>query len=356
MTSFLCQNELYCRGHCFLGKLIGDDCAIGIREVFKFLWLWGENHREKIYQHRVSPTAKHSPKVAVIGSGPAGMSAAWRLSEMGASVTVFEKELRPGGIPFWETPRFRFPAERAMDCLMNGLAALGVELRTGIGIGERGGPSLEDLLASGYDHIFVATGLAIPEKMGVPGEHGSCCISAKQLFRMEREAGVDAMVDRFRDMRVVVIDAGNTAMDASRSLLRYGANPTVVYWGDNPRSLPKEYQAAKSEGVDFLFSVRPLGLERCGAGIIMSMAKRDHPFTVNADFVVNAIGALPGFRHEWITTDEKGFVKVMGKTLQTSRPSILAGGDIVAKGNVTTAIRDGFRAAKEIMLRDQKGL
>jgi|GEM_PF-320062 len=356
VTSFLCQDELYCGGSCFLGRLMGRRCSIRNKEIFKFLWQWGRENRDRIPPPFRMNMLSRTAKVAVVGSGPAGMAAAWRLAERGCSVTIFERENHPGGIPYWETPRFRFPADQVMDDLISDLKRLGAEFELGVNIGEGGDLSLSDLFEKGYTSVFLATGLTVAKKLGIPGEEESGVISSKDLFRMERELGVEEMIKRFRGKRVIVTEGGNTAMDTARTLLRYGAQPLVVYWRKGPRSLKKEYNAAREEGVQFMFLTKPVRIER-DRGLIVMRAVRmkdgeplpESEFEIRADAVVNAIGAIPDFRDENLISDERGFVKVDPDDLSTSRRSVLAGGDLIEEGNVTKAIRDGFKAARIIL-------
>jgi glutamate synthase (NADPH/NADH) small chain len=361
ITSFLCQDELYCRGSCFLGRLMGERCGIRNKEVFKFLWNWGREHQGEIPPPTRVDLFSRPIKVAVVGSGPAGMAAAWRLAEHGCWVTIFEKEERLGGIPYWETPRFRFPAEEVIGDLTHDLESLDVEFKLGIKIGRDGDLTLDDLFDAGYNSIFLATGLTIAKRLRIPGEDECGVISSKELFRMERMLGVEEMIKSFKGKRVIVTEGGNTAMDTARTLLRYGAKPLLVYWRKGPRSLRKEYEAAREEGVEFTFSTRPIRLRRHGDHInmIAIRMKDEDPipesmFEIQADAVVNAIGALPDFECEGISKDENGFVKVDFKTLQTSRDLVFAGGDLVEEGNVATAIRDGFEAARIILVRGKR--
>lgn len=357
ITSFLCQDELYCGGSCFLGRLMGQGCSIRSREIFKFLWRWGGENSDKIPPPFRMNMYPKPIKVAVVGSGPAGMAAAWRLAERGFTVTVFEKENHPGGIPYWETPRFRFPAEQVIDNLVRQLGRMGVEFKLGIRIGREGEITLNELLDEGYSWIFLATGLTVAKKLGIPGEEESGVISSKELFRMERDLGREEMIRRFRGKRVIVTEGGNTAMDTARTLLRYGARPTVVYWRKGPRSLKREYEAAKAEGVQFMFLTKPVQIKRDQGRIVMKAVKMkegEEPlpgsdFEIQADAVINAIGAIPDFRDEDLIVDERGFVRVEPGNLTTSRRSVLAGGDLIEEGNVTKAIRDGFKAARIIL-------
>ncbi|MCD6505028.1 FAD-dependent oxidoreductase [Candidatus Poribacteria bacterium] len=356
VTSFLCQDELYCRESCFLGRLMGHRCSIRNKEIFKFLWQWGRESRDEIpppFRMNLLPS---TVRVAVVGSGPAGMAAAWRLAERGCSVTIFERENHPGGIPYWETPRFRFPADQVINDLINDLERLGVEFELGISIGKEGDLSLDDLFERGYTLAFLATGLTVAKRLGIPGEEESGTISSKDLFKMERELGVEEMIRRFRGKRVIVTEGGNTAMDTARTLLRYGAQPLVVYWEKGPRSLEKEYEAAKSEGVQFMFLTKPIRMERDRGRIIMRAVRmkdgelsHGNELELQVDAVVNAIGAIPDFKDENLILDERGFVRVSPDDLSTSRESVLAGGDLIEEGNVTKAIRDGFKAAKIIL-------
>lgn len=353
LTSFLCQDERYCRRRCFEGKLLGERCALRIREVFKSVWWWGLESRSEIPPPRGRPAPGDQFRVAIVGSGPAGLAAAWKLAERGCEVTVFEREERPGGIPYLETPRFRFPAEEVIGQIISDLEALGVRFETGVEVGE-GGLSLDELFGMGYGAVFLATGLTVAKKLGIPGEEEAGAISSKQLFRMERELGVEEMIRRFRGKRVLVTEGGNTAMDAARTLLRYGARPVIVYWRPEPRALKKEYEAAKAEGVEFMLLTKPVELRRVGDKIRMKAVKTrfdepvpDSAFEIEADAVVNAIGALPSFRDKGIILNDEGFV-VVDDELRTSRDKVFAGGDLVREGNVTTAIRDGFKAAESI--------
>jgi len=317
------------------------------------VWWWGLENRSEIPPPTRRPALGDRFKVAVVGSGPAGLAAAWKLAERGCEVTVFEREETPGGIPYLETPRFRFPAEEVIGWIISDLKALGVKFKTGVEVGE-GGLSLDGLFGMGYEAVFLAAGLTVAKKLNIPGEDEVGVISSKQLFRMERELGIEEMIRRFKGKRVLVTEGGNTAMDTARTLLRYGAHPVIVYWRPEPRALKKEYEAAKAEGVEFMLSTRPVELRKVGDKIRMKAVKTrfdepvpDSAFEIEADAVVNAIGALPSFRDKGIILNDKGFA-VVDDELRTSRDRVFAGGDLVSEGNVTTAIRDGLRAAELI--------
>jgi glutamate synthase (NADPH/NADH) small chain len=357
ITEYLCQTEEnYCEAHCNLTTLLGSRNGVAIQEVLKTLW----------YYSRFTPSpptsnpVTHLPKIAIVGSGPAGLAASLELAAKGYRVHIYEKKDKLGGIPRYEIPPFRFPANQILTEIEEKLRAFSIEIFTQIEIGTK--IHLEDLWSDGYQAVFLATGLVKPVRLNIPGEELSQVMTSVELFSLYYKYGMRIM-DRFRNKRVIVTDGGNTAMDTSRFLLRLGAEPIIIHWRDWPRALPKETAAAQREGVKFLHLCRPIRFlgdsEGNLRGVLISRTEYDaqtqqdrlipgSEFIIPADYVVHAIGSLPDFFYPGLHHDPEGHVIVDPETLATSLEGIFAGGDLRAKGNISTAIRDGKKAAHSI--------
>ena len=365
MTEYLCQTvENYCERHCVSAHLFGTGNEIAIQTILRTLWDYGKHKFEgriQIYQKYKTSLSSREKKVAIVGSGPAGLRAAMGLAKIGYHVSIFERKGKIGGIPRYETPLFRFPAEEVFQRIEQDLQALSIEIRKGVTIGLD--MTIDDLIHQGFAAIFIATGLTIPKRLTIPGEDLKGVSTSIDIFNEFHRNGLDDLVKRFKDKRGYVIDSGNTAMDTSRLLRRFGADVTCIFWKDAPRAYPKEFAAATKEGVSFLFSSLPVKLIGDDNGILshIRIVKTSHsgrsgewepvPGTENdlpAEFCMYAIGARPNFKLEGIKLNSEGHIIVNSETMQTTMSNLLAGGDAVERGNISTAIRDGRRAAQSI--------
>ena len=364
----VCPQETQCEGSCIMG-VKNEPIAIGALERFV-----ADNHRAQAKPQ--SPCYPAGRKVAVIGSGPSGLTCAKDLAEHGYQVTVFEALHHAGGVLVYGIPEFRLPKKEVVEPEIDNLRRLGVEIRTNVIIGKS--ISIDQLFDDmEYEAVYIASGAGLPKFMGIAGETLIGVISANELLtRTNLMHGYDEAYDTpiYLGRKVIVVGGGNVAMDAARTALRLGSEVTVVY-RRGQQDMParrEEVHHAMEEGVQFMFQTAPveiLGNEdgtvhalRCAR---MEMGEADakgrrsfkqiegSEFDMEADTIVAALGTspnplirttTPGLECEpWggIKADENG---------QTSRKLIFAGGDAVSgAATVILAMGAGRKAAKAII-------
>lgn len=367
VTGRVCPQETQCEGLCLRAKK-GSSVAIGSLE--RYVADWAQAHPEALT--RALPIARNR-SVAVVGSGPAGLTAAGELARKGYSVTIFEAFHAAGGVLIYGIPQFRLPND-IVDKEVDRLRELGVTIETNAIIGKT---FTLDELRGRFDAVFLAVGAGLPVFMDVPGENLKGVYSANEyLTRVNLMGawGADSDTPVLHGQRVVVVGGGNVAMDAVRTARRLGAADAVVVYRRGHDELParaEEVHHAEQEGIRFEFQVAPLevlgdeahwvtGL-RCQRMALgepdASGRRRPEPipgseFVIECDMVVVAIGTRsnPLLRatapdlavNEWgyIVTDEFGM---------TSLPGVFAGGDIVrGSATVILAMGDGKRSAAAI--------
>ena len=364
----VCPQETQCEGACVMG-VKAEPIAIGALERFV-----ADNHRAQSKPQ--SPCYPAGRKVAVIGSGPSGLTCAGDLAKHGYQVTVFEALHHAGGVLVYGIPEFRLPKQRVVEPEIDNLRRLGVEIRTNVIIGKS--ITIDQLFEDmEYDAVYIASGAGLPKFMGIAGETLIGVISANELLtRTNLMHGYDEQYDTpiYLGKKVIVVGGGNVAMDAARTALRLGSEVTVVY-RRGEMDMParrEEVHHAMEEGVQFMFQTAPLeilgnedGTVRALRCIKMEMGAPDEKgrrkfspiegseCDVEADTIVAALGTspnplirttTPGLDCEsWggIKADENG---------QTSRKLIFAGGDAVSgAATVILAMGAGRKAAKAIM-------
>lgn len=363
----VCPQETQCEGSCIMG-LKAEPIAIGALERFV-----ADNHRlQSKPQPQCYPAGR---KVAVIGSGPSGLTCAKDLAAHGYQVTVFEALHHAGGVLVYGIPEFRLPKQQVVEAEIDNLRRLGVEIRTNVIIGKS--ITIDQLFEDmEYDAVYIASGAGLPKFMGIEGETLIGVISANELLtRTNLMHGYDEHYDTpiYLGRKVIVVGGGNVAMDAARTALRLGSEVTVVY-RRGQQDMParrEEVHHAMEEGVQFLFQTAPLqilgnadGTVRALRCVKMEMGVPDdrgrRRFTpiqgsetdIEADTIVAALGtspnplirtSTPGLDCEpWggIKADENG---------QTSRRYIFAGGDAVSgAATVILAMGAGRKAAAGI--------
>jgi glutamate synthase (NADPH/NADH) small chain len=366
----VCPQESQCEASCTLTKKF-DPVAIGKLERFAADW-------EAAHLPPVARPADEAPrqKVAVVGSGPAGLTCAADLARAGFGVTVFEALHAAGGVLRYGIPEFRLP-RTVLDAELRRLQALGVEIRLDFLVGRTA--TLDELLDEwGYSAVFLATGAGTPTFMGIPGESLSGVYSANEfltrvnLMGAARLQDVDTPVKCGR--RVAVIGGGNTAMDAVRTARRLGAEKATLVYRRSRAEMParlEEVHHAEQEGVEFLLLTNPLSIEgdergwvralRCqrmelgeadASGRRRPVAIPGSEFELPVETVIEAIGQKPNpiiqSTTPGLTTGRAGIV-VVGESQETSRAGVFAGGDLARGGaTVILAMRDGRRAAAAI--------
>ncbi|MBR1549686.1 MAG: NADPH-dependent glutamate synthase [Bacteroidales bacterium] len=364
----VCPQETQCEGSCVMG-VKNEPIAIGALERFV-----ADNHRAQSKpQSQCYPAGR---KVAVVGSGPSGLTCAGDLAKHGFQVTVFEALHHAGGVLVYGIPEFRLPKQRVVEPEIENLRRLGVEIRTNVIIGKS--ITIDQLFSEmEYDAVYIASGAGLPKFMGVKGETLIGVISANELLtRTNLMHGYDEQYDTpiYLGKKVIVVGGGNVAMDAARTALRLGSEVTVVY-RRGQQDMParrEEVHHAMEEGVQFMFQTAPVeilgnedGTARALRCVKMEMGAPDEKgrrsfkaiegseVDVEADTIVAALGTspnplirttTPGLECEpWggIKADENG---------QTSRKLIFAGGDAVSgAATVILAMGAGRKAAKAIM-------
>ncbi|MEM2092964.1 MAG: NADPH-dependent glutamate synthase [Candidatus Bathyarchaeia archaeon] len=364
----VCPQEEQCQKYCTLGKT-GDPVSIGRLERFVADW-----ERERGFNIPEIP-ASTGKAVAVVGSGPAGLTVAADLAKLGHKVVIFEALHLPGGVLIYGIPEFRLP-KVIVQAEVDYIKKLGVEIRLNHLIGRT--YTIPELLKSGFDAVFIGTGAGLPQFLNVPGENLSGIYSANEfLIRVNLmkaylfpEYDTPIKVGR----RVAVIGAGNVAMDAARSALRLGAEQVHIVYRRSKEEMPareEEIENAREEGVQFQFLAAPVRFIGDEKGWVKQMEcirmelgppdesgrRRPVPvkgseFTIDVDTVIIAIGRTPNpiiqrtteglAVTQWgtIVTDENG---------KTSIEGVYAGGDIVTgEATVISAMGAGKRAAKAI--------
>ncbi|HDN85014.1 MAG TPA: NADPH-dependent glutamate synthase [Candidatus Aerophobetes bacterium] len=368
----VCPQEDQCELMCVRGKK-GEPVAIGRLE--RFVADWEMSHpAEQPVNNSPSPDA---PKVAVVGSGPAGLTAAADLARMGYRVTVFEALHKPGGVLRYGIPEFRLP-KAILEREVKYIESLGVEIHTNVLIGKTF--TIKELLENeGFSAIFVGTGAGLPHFLGIPGEDLNGVYSANEFLTrvnlMKAYLFPEYATPIKIKQKVAVIGGGNVAMDSARVALRLGAREVNVIYRRSRKEMPareEEIINAEEEGIKFQFLTTPvaflgdkegnLNRMRC---IKMQLGEPDESgrrrpipikgseFEIPVDTVVVAIGQganpLLSQTTPELKVNKRGYIEVNDKTYRTSIPQVFAGGDIVTgAATVIAAMGAGKIAARSI--------
>ena len=368
----VCPQEEQCEVKCVTGKK-GEPVAIGRLERFVADY---ERETVGIRQPKLKP--KTGKKVAIVGSGPAGLSCAGDLIQMGHDVTVFEALHDLGGVLIYGIPEFRLP-KAIVKAEIDSLKALGVEFKTNAIIGFT--DTVDELLANGYDSIFIAVGAGLPYFLNIPGENLNGVYSSNEfltrvnLMKAYRFPEYDTPVFNCINKNVAVFGGGNTAMDAVRTSKRLGAKNSYIIYRRSDVEMPareEEIHHAKEEGIDFIFLSNPVKF--CGDkdGWLRSVTlqkmdlgepdasgrRRPVPivgseYEIPIDMAVIAIGNGSNPIIQKTTPDMKynkwGNIVADDDTMKTSKRGVFAGGDIVTGGaTVILAMGAGRKAAAAI--------
>ncbi|RXA19344.1 NADPH-dependent glutamate synthase [Methanosarcina sp. MSH10X1] len=363
----VCPQETQCEALCVLGKK-GQPVAIGRLERFCADY---ERQQGVKVPEITKPTGK---KVAVVGSGPAGLTAAADLAKLGHKVTIFESLHKAGGVLSYGIPEFRLPKEIVRQ-EVEYIKQLGVEFKPNYIIGRI---KTLDELCDDFDAVFLGTGAGLPGFMGIPGENFNGVYSANEfLTRVNLMKAYDAEYDTEVRLgkHVVVVGGGNVAMDAARSALRLGADEVSIVYRRGEDEMParrEEIEHAKEEGITFRLLTNPvriLGDEKFNVTAVecikMELGEPDKSgrrspapvegseFTIPADVVVIAIGTSPNpiiFKgSEGLDQNRRGTVVADEETGATSKCGVFAGGDVVTgAATVISAMGAGKKAAKAI--------
>ncbi|MEG1528379.1 MAG: NADPH-dependent glutamate synthase [Clostridia bacterium] len=363
----VCPHEHQCEGNCIQG-IKGQSIAIGSLE--RFIADYHVNKLQIAQPVKVSWSNAINTKIAVIGSGPAGLTCASELAQNGYHVTIFEKNAHAGGMLVYGIPKFRLPRE-VVDKQLEELAELGVEIKTNSPI--ENAQSLENLRMLGYDAFFIAIGATKPYQMGVEGEQLEGVFTASEyLARINFLDISDNHIDANRV--VAVVGGGNTAMDAARCALRQGASKVYCIYRRSEKEMPackEEIEDAVDEGIDFKFLTNPIRIigdngyaigiecvkmelgELDGSGRPKAIPIKDSNYTISADCIIMALGASPDQVIKQAIQDlqfsPKGTI-VADEKCRTNVEGVFAGGDVVnGSATVITAMSAGRTAARSIM-------
>ena len=363
-----CPQESQCESKCVRAAK-GESVAIGRLERFV-----ADNHMKDFNVVAEMPK-KNGHRVAVIGSGPSGLSCAGDLAAKGYDVTVFEALHEPGGVLMYGIPEFRLP-KKIVKQEIEELKAKGVTVMTNMVIGKV--LSIDDIFSMGFEAIFIGSGAGLPHFMNIPGEEYPGVFAANEfLTRINlMKAYKDDYDTPIADVKnVAVVGGGNVAMDAARSAMRLGADHVYIIYRRSEEEMParlEEIHHAKEEGIEFLLLNNPVEILKgdngkvCGIKCVrMELGEPDasgrrspkavegSEYVVDVDTVIMAIGNTPNplitSTTESIKTNRKGCLVVDENTLQTTKDGVYAGGDAVTgAATIILAMGAGKKAAKSI--------
>lgn len=364
----VCPQESQCEGKCIRG-IKGEPVSIGKLERFSADWAM---------QNEVKPhpaAEKNGRKVAVIGSGPAGLTCAGDLARLGYDVTIFEALHEAGGVLVYGIPEFRLPKERVVAKEVENVKSLGVKIETNVVIGKA--VTIDDLMEKeGFEAVFIGSGAGLPKFMGIPGEQANGVFSANEFLTRNNlmKAFKDYDTPISKGSKVVVVGGGNVAMDAARTALRLGAEVHIVY-RRSEAELParvEEVHHAKEEGIIFDLLQNPTEILVDENGwvkgiriIKMELGEPDESgrrrpveipgseYEIECDTVIMSLGTSP---NPLISSTTNGLdvnrwqcIVAQEENGQTSKPGVFAGGDAVTgAATVILAMGAGKAAAKGI--------
>ncbi|MBQ5375250.1 MAG: NADPH-dependent glutamate synthase [Lachnospiraceae bacterium] len=365
----VCPQESQCEGKCVRG-IKGD--AVSIGKLERFVADWAREHQVKAEGAK----EKLGKKVAVIGSGPSGLTCAGDLAKLGYDVTIFEALHEAGGVLVYGIPEFRLPKEAVVKKEIENVKALGVKIETNVVIGKS--ITIDELLEEEhFDAVYIGSGAGLPKFMNIPGEQLNGVFSANEFLtrsNLMKAFKEDSTTPIQRGHKTVVVGGGNVAMDAARTALRLGSEVHVVY-RRSEAELParkEEVHHAKEEGIIFDLLCNPVEIKGdengnvCGVTCIrMELGEPDESgrrspvevpgseFVIDADTVIMSLGTSP---NPLISSTTKGLevnrrkcIVASDETGATSKEAVYAGGDAVTgAATVILAMGAGKQAAKGI--------
>ncbi|MCM1191345.1 MAG: NADPH-dependent glutamate synthase [Butyrivibrio sp.] len=365
----VCPQESQCEGKCIRG-IKGDPISIGKLERFVADWA-----REKGIKP-AGASEKNGKKVAVIGSGPAGLTCAGDLAKLGYEVTIFEALHEPGGVLVYGIPEFRLPKQDVVAKEIENVKSLGVKIETNVVVGKS--VTIDELIGEeGFDAVFIGSGAGLPKFMGIPGENANGVFSANEYLtrsNLMKAFDENSNTPIMRSRKVAVVGGGNVAMDAARTALRLGAEVHIVY-RRSEEELParvEEVHHAKEEGIIFDLLTNPTEILADEKGWVTGMkcirmelgepdasGRRrpveipDSEFTMELDTVIMSLGTSPNplisSTTEGLETNKWKCIVAEEENGRTSKEGVYAGGDAVTgAATVILAMGAGKAAAKGI--------
>ena len=368
----VCPQESQCEALCVVGKK-GAPIAIGRLERYVGDWELKRMQENPSVPEKPEPTGK---RVAVVGAGPAGLTAAADLARLGHSVTLFEALHKPGGVLIYGIPEFRLP-KSIVAAEVDYVKSLGVEIVVDSVIGRT--VLVDELLEEeGFDAVFLGTGAGLPNFMGIPGENLNGGMSANEFLTranlMKAYVFPEADTPIKRSKRVAVVGGGNVAMDSVRTALRLGAEEASIVYRRSEEELParrEEFEHAKDEGIIFRFLTNPIEIlgengwvvgmkcvemelgEPDASGRRRPVVKPGSEFVLDVDAVIMSIGTSPNpmvtMTTPGLDLSKHGTVIADSETGKSSKAKVWAGGDLVTgAATVISAMGAGKRAAVAI--------
>lgn len=365
----VCPQESQCEAKCVRG-IKGEPVAIGRLERFVADF---HNTNSNVKQERPK---SNGHKVAVIGSGPSGLTCAGDLAKLGYEVTIYEALHLAGGVLVYGIPEFRLPkaiVQKEIETLID----LGVKIETNMVIGKV--LSVEELMNEcGFEAVYIGSGAGLPKFMGIPGENLNGVYSANEFLtriNLMKSYTQEAKTPILKSEKVAVVGGGNVAMDAARCAKRLGAKEVYIVYRRSEAELParlEEVEHAKEEGIIFKLLTNPVEIladenffvtgikciemelsEKDESGRRKPVAKADSEFIIDVDSVIMSIGTSPNplikSTTEGLDTHKWGGIIVNEDTGETSRKGVYAGGDVVTgAATVILAMGAGKKAAKAI--------
>ena len=345
----VCPQESQCEGKCIRG-IKGDPISIGKLERFVADWACGEGIKP------IGAKEKNGKKVAVIGSGPAGLTCAGDLAKMGYDVTIFEALHEAGGVLVYGIPEFRLPKTDVVAKEIENVKSLGVKIETNVVVGKS--VTIDELIEEeGFSAVFIGSGAGLPKFMGIPGEQANGVFSANEYLtrsNLMKAFDKNSTTPIMRGKKVAVVGGGNVAMDAARTALRLGAEVHIVY-RRSEEELParvEEVHHAKEEGVIFDLLTNPVEIlsdengwvsgikcvqmelgEPDESGRRRPVVKKDSEFVIDVDTVIMSLGTSPNplisSTTEGLETNKWKCIIADETTGKTTKEGVYAGGDAV---------------------------
>jgi glutamate synthase (NADPH) small chain len=372
ITGRVCPQEDQCEGKCLLSKKVKP---LGIGYLERFV----ADYEQRMGTHvvpRVAPTGK---KIAIVGSGPSGLTVAGDLIQRGHRVRVFEALHEIGGVLVYGIPEFRLPKQIVREQI-DYMRGMGVEFETDVVVGRT--VTIDELLEEeGYDAVYIGTGAGLPQFMNIPGEHLNGVYSANEfltrinLMKAYKFPEYDEPMLDLRGKDVAVIGGGNTALDAIRSALRLGARKAYVIYRRSDAEMPartEEVHHARQEGIDFQMLTAPVEFLSDGKGWLVAVrcvrmelgepdssgrrrpvpiqaSEFDLPLSVGVIAIGTSANPIVQSTTPGLGTNKRGYIQASEETQRTTRKGVFAGGDIVTgSATVILAMGAGRRAAKSI--------